>query len=224
MTKYFKIFLLILVAMTASAGTARAAGEFLTSWKAGTFVDAGYAGKILPTHGSRVSLAFELLENGKPADISKNEVKWFVDGNKFDSGIGKRMSILNLPILSTNESANIKILVRQYKGADVEKFFTVPVAVPEAVIDSRYPQNIIAAGLNTFTPLFYFWNTNKASNLLVSWTSGGEDSQQLNGENVLQLSIPAGTANTQLRLAITAKNPEREFETANAEINLKIGN
>ena len=222
MFKYLNIALLILVGITASAGTARAATEFLVSWRANTFVDAGYAGKILPTHGSRVSLAFELLENGKPADISKNEVKWFIDGNKFDSGIGKRMSVLNLPTLSSNESANIKILVRQYRGADIEKFFTVPVASPEAVIDSRYPQNIITSGLNNFTPLFYFWNTNKASNLLVSWTSGDADSQQLNGDNILQLSIPDGAKNTQLRLAMTAKNPEREFETAVSSLTLKL--
>ena len=222
MSKYLKIFLLILVATTASVKTTHAATEFLTSWKANVFVDSQYAGKILPVKGSKVDLAFEILENGKPADISKNEVAWFRNGSKFDSGLGKRIATLNLPTLSSSESVTIKIVVRQYKGADIEKFITLPIASPEVVISSPYPLNVIPVGLNTFKPLFYFWNTANANNLLVSCVGGNEEAQELKGSNLLQLSIPSGATNTQVNLSMRAKNPEREFENAGAAINLRV--
>ncbi len=222
MAKYLKILLLVLMITTANACTAKAATEFLTSWKANTFVNAAYTGKILPTRGSQVTLAFELLDNDKIADISKNEVAWFRGGSKFDSGLGKRKTTLTLPTLNNNESVIVKIIVRQNKGANIEKFVIIPIASPEVVINSPYPLNIISAGLSSFAPMFYFWNTDKTSNLLVSWTNGNEETQELAGNSVLQLSIPAGVAKTQLRLAATAKNPEREFENANDSINLIV--
>ncbi len=132
------------------------------------------------------------------------------------------MASLILPTLSNSESLTLKISIRQYKGTDLEKFITIPIASPEVVIDSRYPLNKITSGLSSFTPLFYFWNTDRASNLTATWTSQGQESQELAGNNVLQLSIPAGAANTSRQLTVSAKNPKREFETANDQVNLRV--
>jgi hypothetical protein len=221
MFKYLNIAI-ILIFFAIYTSKAYAATEFLTSWKANTFVDSAYAGKIFPVKGSKVNLAFELLDNNKIVDISKNEVAWFREGSKFESGLGKRIASLVLPTLSNKERVDVKIIVRQYKGADIEKFITIPIASPEIVIDSPYPLNVIPAGLNVFKPLFYFWNTSSVNKLLVSWVSGSEEAQELKGNNILQLSVPDGATNTSLNLAVTAKNPEREFENASAVINLRI--
>ncbi len=209
-----------LLAATSYAQTAPV--TFLTTWRASNFVSSEYQGKIVPSPGSNVLIGFELLDNGKLTDVSVNDVSWFLDGKKFAGGVGKKSAAFPIPKLFRDEQAEIKISVKQYRGADYETFVKIPVALPEAVIAAPYPKNRVASGLYSFKPLFYFWNVNSPDELLLEWAAQDRTVRGLGGRDLLQLSIPARASQTTLALSLSANNPDNEFEFAKDSVNLLV--
>ncbi|MCL5004571.1 MAG: hypothetical protein M1170_01335, partial [Patescibacteria group bacterium] len=79
--KIFFILYALFLFSSFNIAYAQSGYEFLTTWKADGFVPAWYEGKILPSRGSRVSVSFELLKNGKISDLSNVVVRWYVNDN-----------------------------------------------------------------------------------------------------------------------------------------------
>lgn len=208
--------------LTAAAYVQAAPVSFLTTWRASSFVSSEYQGKILPSPDSNVLTALELVDNGKIADISTNDVSWFLNGKKFANGVGKKSAAFAVPKLFREERLEVKVSVKQYKGADYETFITIPVVSTETVIAAPYPKNQVISGLYAFKPLFYFWNINSLDNLLLEWTAQDQTVRGLGGRDILQLSIPAAARQTALTLTLSANNPSNEYEFAKGSVGLLV--
>src|SRR3989338_4500294 len=71
--------------------------EFLVSWRALNYVPADYQGKIFPTKSTRVEAAFDLIDKNKVADLSRNEIAWYLNNNFLRSGVGLKTIAFDVP-------------------------------------------------------------------------------------------------------------------------------
>ncbi|EKD24257.1 MAG: hypothetical protein ACD_81C00067G0002 [uncultured bacterium] len=165
----------LIVAFTIFIPSAEAAVEFMTSWHTRTYVPAWYAGKALPTYQSPIDVAFELIEDGKVANLATSSVRWYVDGKLIKNetnGLGIRKVIVFNKKYG-GDVLNIKIVLPDYKGRPLEKIFDIPVKSPEVVIDVPYFQKKVEKGDNTFYAWPFYFNTTSNEALSLRWKVNG---------------------------------------------------
>ena len=141
-----------------------ASPELITTWKARSYAPFGYAGKSLPSAGTPVDMSVALLQKNKLVDLSPYEIRWYAGGRLAGRGKGKTAFSLAAP-RTGEESMEIRVNIPAYAGTALDAFVVIPIASPEAVIDS--------AKLPVLTGLFYFFNIKDPSSLAVEWRDSG---------------------------------------------------
>lgn len=159
----------------AYAPSAHAEIDFVTDWQTKTYVPAWYGGKAFPVHQSFITIGFELIENGKVADLSKTAVRWYVDDKLLKNeanGLGIRQLIV-FNKKYRNDVLGIKIAIPDYKGQSLVKLFDISVKDPEVVVDVPYENRKVARGDDLFYAWPFFFNAANANDLSVQWTVDG---------------------------------------------------
>lgn len=212
--------IIVLVWLFATSAAAQSELTFLTSWKAYNFIPPGFNGKAMPlSRGTTIDVAFEVLENGKIVDISRNTVKFFVNGRKRQEGNGlRRFRFITLDGKSAQE---IKIVVLNARG-DVrfENRFTIPTVSPEVAIYPPRTQNIIEKGLNSFQAIPYFFNIARINDLNFIWTVNGvSPSEATAAPDRLELTVPQDyPSGASITLNVVGQNIVNPLETANQKV------
>jgi len=201
--------------------------QFLISWQAENYAPNWYQGKILPTKGTPVEINFELIDNGKIADLSKTKVRWYVNDELVkneDNGLGIKKIKIIIPDYAGQET-EITITVVNYKGGEqLDKIIKIPVVRPEAVINVPYPDGKIGYGVSVLEALPFFFNISNLAGLSVDW-SASEQQAETGAINPWQLNLevdPAAPPGFALRISATIKSFLNQMEFANKEINLLI--
>ena len=204
---------------------AQAGYEFLTSWKADSFTPTWYQGKVLPTRGSRVSVSFELLNNGKVSNLSNTAVRWYVNDNLMKNE-NNSLGIKNYSFTVTDYPGNnieVRIAIPDYNGQSLNKIIQIPVNSPEVVVESPAfsLNNISKTAVFKANP--FFFNVKTMKNLSFQWTANGQSTGNYAGSNILNFNVdPAIGENTEISLKVFVKNLLDEMEFANKEINFKL--
>ena len=203
------------------SNTTFAATEFLTSWRADSYVPYFYQGKVLPSPNSNITISFEVLSNGRPLDISSRTVRWYLDNQLYQSGIGlKTISFKTDTIKQTDYQVKIS-LPKSSNGKDLEEFLIIPLASPEAVIDAPYSNNLVNEGINLLRGLLYFFNTRDLKDIILTWTANGQKtSASVGAPDILELKVPASASGNSINIGLTAKNTKNELEFADASVNM----
>ncbi|MCR4275232.1 MAG: hypothetical protein NUV83_00540 [Candidatus Wolfebacteria bacterium] len=227
--KYTKTsFFIILLAgqfFTFNFVSAQSGYDFLTSWKADGFVPAWYEGKILPSRGSRVSISFELINNGKISDLSNTVVRWYINDNLVkneNDGLGIKKYLFTVTDYPGNNT-EVRIALPDYKGQSLNKIIQIPVVNPEVVIESPAfsLNNISKTAIFKANP--FFFNVKIINNLSFQWTANGQATGIYKGSNILDFNVdPKVGLNSQINLKVIAKNLLNEMEFANKEIQFKL--
>ncbi len=234
--KFVLIFLFgVGFAFLSGAGSASAASpQFMVSWQAENYVPSWYQGKIFPTQGSRINVGFELMDNGKIIDLSKNKVRWYVNDKLVkneNNGLGIKFYSFIVADYA-GEDAEIKIAVLPCAGGCVGyknneilyKIIKIPVVSPEAVIDAPYKERRISVGENRFFAYPFFFNVKNPDNFSFSWLINGREAEAEDKEpGALNLKIdsaviPGDAVNIQL----TIKNLLKELEFGSVGTKLTI--
>ncbi len=194
--------------------------ELLITWQAQGYVPHGYQGKILPVKKSLVEAAAELIQNGKTADLSRRELRWFLNGRLIQGGLG--LKTISFMVPEDAASLSLRLVIPNYGGRVLEKTVALPLAQPEVVIDAPYAA-AIASGTNIFRALAYFFNISGLDQLTFEWVANGvatagEDSNPAE----LELNISGGRPGDEVNLSVNALNKFDPLETAGASVNLKI--
>lgn len=230
-TKIFSIAALFFVFGLFSSADAQSISsslEFLTSWRADNYAPEWYLGKFLPIVGSSIQVNFELIDGGKPMDLSKNIVRWYVNGdlvkNESD-GLGIKSLATIIPKNSGNKML-IRISVVDYDAGPVlEKVMTIPVLKPEAVIDFPYASDKVGSGLSILKLTPFFFNINNLNELEVKWSVNGVDYQLYENEDSawqLDLNVESQMASGfKINLGAFVKNQLNQLESANSVIALE---
>lgn len=220
METLFKKFFLVasITGLVLFSGFARAqtTPDFYVTWRSGAYTESGYQGKVLPVAGAPITIAFELIDGGKFANLSRTTIRWMKNGRLFQSGVGlQTVTIPTDPIIDRGE-IRIKIVIAQYKGVDIQRNFILPVVAPEIVIRAPYPNRLMPSGTQTIRALFYNWSAAQAGTLAAEWTMQGERLTTTGKDNVVTLNLPRTAAGQLLLISVAAKNLANDFETANA--------
>ena len=221
----FFIILLVVQFFAFNFAYAQSGYDFLTSWKTDGFVPAWYEGKILPSRGSRVSVSFELINNGKISDLSNTVVRWYINDNLVKNenvGLGIKKYLFTVTDYPGN-NIEVRIALPDYKGQSFNKIIQIPVVNPEVVVESP------AGSLNNIskTAIFkanpFFFNVKTINNLSFQWTANGQATGVYKGSNILDFNVdPKVGLNSQINLKVIAKNLLNEMEFANKEIQFKL--
>lgn len=218
----FLVFVFAFLFLIFNLGQGQAAPEFMVTWKAQSYVPSTYRGKILPTRGSPINVSFELIDNGKLANLSRNTIRWYLDEKLQTSGAGIKNFVFNASALA-GQSQSIKIIVVNYKGAALEKTLTIPVVQPEVVIDAPYPNLKISPGTNNFKALPFFFNVTDLSRLIFSWSVNNKTAEPTSQEpELLKLTIEGGRPGSAINLKAVVRNLLNELEFASQSINLLV--
>jgi hypothetical protein len=216
MIKHFLIFILLsLLPISASAM------DFFVSWQADAYTPYFYQGKVLPTNNSNIITSFELLENGRPINLSQRQVRWYLDNELSQSGVGLKTIIFKINSLR-RDSHQLRIVLPQYNnGNDLEKIFSIPIVSPEAIIDAPYVNGLLAGNTNLLRGLFYFFNIDSIKELVIDWFVNNRSvSPSSLGEDILGLPISEFGGGI-FNIGLGAKNKNNELEFASEKINLR---
>jgi hypothetical protein len=224
--KAFYIIILISAFSFFGFAGAQSSPEFLVSWSVNNYVPEWYSGKILPVAGTSVIVSFELIFGGKPVNLSQNAVRWYVNGNLVrneNDGLGIK-SIISPAVSGEGGGMTVRAVITDYAEGIIQKSVIIPIAVPEAVIDSPYPDNKISVGQSVFRAYPFFFNTDGVDGLSVGWKVNDSASLEDEGDPwILSVNI-AGQAVSGSRITINSalKNISNIFETASQNIILSV--
>ncbi|KKR89267.1 MAG: hypothetical protein UU85_C0004G0108 [Candidatus Wolfebacteria bacterium GW2011_GWA2_42_10] len=218
----FSAFCFLLSAFGANAQTAP---QFLVSWKAQSYVPSWYQGKIFPTNGSRIDVNFELIDNGKIADISKKVIRWYVNDELMKNeknGLGIKSFSFNAADYPGKET-EIRIAMPDYWDVPLDKIFIIPIVSPEVVIDAPYPSRRIPADRSSFLAYPFFFNIGNSNSLSFEWFVNDQSAKAGENPSALNLNIdstaPKGFA---IDIKVVVKNLLNEMEFAGKNIKMEI--
>ena len=220
MFRYLTIFLAVIalflpIFLLAQAQTT----QIILTWQADSYTESAYRGKILPAPGSLVTAAAQLIDGDKPVSLAPYRVSWFLDNRFLERGNGLDSIKFNASAIMPGGSHRLKIVVLDYKGADLQKIITIPIARPEVVIRNPY-RNGVMPGKYQFSALFYNWNIRNLDNLLINWSAPGRT--PISGEDKVEIEIPINFSGQSVAIGVAAVNPANDYEQANAKVNILI--
>lgn len=203
-----------------------ASPQFLVSWQSKNYAPSWYQGKIFPTKGSMVEVSFELMDNGKIADLSKEKIRWYINDKlekNENSGLGIKSLMFSMPDYF-GRTTEVRIEIFHYKGEDViGKIINIPSASPEIIIDSPYFGDKISVGSSIFKAFPFFFNIKNLYDLSIEWSAMGQRSENFANPWQLSLNIdqkaPKGM---EVRLSVSVKNLLKELEFAGENMRLVI--
>lgn len=204
---------------TARAQTANAP-QFLLTWQAtGSYVPPGYQGKALPNLISTINASMELIQNGKPVDLSDQTIYWYQNDILIGGGTGTR----HISFTSFGGAPNfitLKVELPSYNGGLLLHEIQIPIVQPKAVIGAQHPSGQFSGNPLTLQATPYFFNVTDPSSLSYIWSVDGVTATAAENPNVLQVNLGANTApGTVFAVNLTITNSTDET-TANDATNL----
>ena len=216
----FRIFLyLVTILFLFSASIATAAQpRALITWQAQSFAPAEYSGKILPSPGTNIKLGLEVIKENKLQDLSKINIRWYLDGKLSTQGLG--LKEINF---TANKGAAYSHFVRAVilDKEEISGTVDIPIINPVVIIKTPSLENtFVSLGKNIFQAIPYFFNVNNLQELIFNWSV---NNQTIQGNNLLELELtPPIPANQNLNIKVAAQNLKNDLEFGNKEINLNV--
>ena len=199
--------------------------QFMVSWQANSYAPSWYSGKILPTRGSLIKISFELVDNGKIADLSKKKVRWYVN-DKLVQNESKGLGLKFYSFIADDypgQETEIRITIVDYKDEILDKIVRIPIVSAEAAIDSPYPNAEINTEKNSFLVYPFFFNIRDLNNISFEWLVDNQPAESGENSQSLELNIEsAAPSGFEIDIKATIRNLLDEMEFASENIKLVI--
>ena len=184
----------------------------LPTWRAESYAPQDFFGKILPAKGSRVTMSFDVVENGKVLEISGKTVYWHFNNKLITTGRGIQSVTMRAP----TGNMSIRIEVADISSGSVFSSFVVPVVSPEAVIERRSPYQAFSSRSFEVRALPYFFNVNDSSLLVFDWKINGV--APTSAQNPTSLTVGVGDGEVKqgssVAVRLIVRNPVDIYESA----------
>lgn len=196
----------------AIVASAQVAPEFMVTWKADSYAPAGYNGKILPSDGTKIDAALEIIDRGKFADLSATEIRWLINDQILKKGKG--LKTVSFTAEGTRGSQKIAVTAVNYRGANLSKNIVIPIAEPDVVIDSN---------VSTFQALPYFFNVANLGQLKFDWVVNGRVAEgDVENPQIISLDTRNLPPTTPIGVELTVTNSLKPIEAVTKLFNLTI--
>lgn len=204
------------------AAQAQTAPQLLITWRSRAYVEPSFQGKILPVAGAPLEASAMMIDAGKPVDLSKQTIRWFLNNRLLQSGTGlQTVAVPGDPLLRDAE-IRLKVVIAGYKGADQQAVIVLQPTRPEVIIRPTYPEWYVPAGNALFRAMFYHWSAESPDALSLRWSLQGQTVESFGEGAALAAEIPAAAAGNTLSLQLTANNTANALEAASAFAQLLI--
>lgn len=220
MKKLLLIIALGACVFTALSANAQSAPEILLTWQGKNYTPGWYIGRSLPIKKTGLAAAVELVYNGKIADLSKTEIRWFLGTHLYKLGLGTKIFPFATPSF-TNEDRVLRVVVFDYLGQNYEKSVRIPLINPDVVIDAPYPDGKIAASLNGLKAIPFYFNAAR-ENIKYSWVANNEKADAGTSANDISVDASRGESGSQVKISVRAFNGNDILEFADSNINFLI--
>src|SRR3989304_3003224 len=114
--KYILPLLTLFAAFVLSASAQNETISAVMTWGALSYVPPTYKGRVLPTAGTPIVAALELLDGEKIINLSSAPISWLLDGKLIDSGVGKKTVSFKAAAGRIGGTHNVRAVI-QYKNA-----------------------------------------------------------------------------------------------------------
>lgn len=208
---------------------AQIAPEFMVTWKAFDYVPSDYLGKTLPSASSFVEAGLDILDKGKTADLSRSIISWYANNTLINSGVGLKTIRFNV---GPAQSQILRVVIADYKGAEISDSFLIPIQKNELVISPKTPNNNLfrnrtklSATLHTMEARPFFFNVSDLSGLKFSWKINDRIvSGIVENPNLLALDLKSDGAPQETELSISAgvSNLSNPLEIGNRTFNFIV--
>lgn len=191
----------------ASPSRAATNPTFLMTWKASnSYIPSFYAGKALPSYGSKVTASLELIANGKTINISGQTIYWYLNGTLVGGGVGIQQ-VTFTPFGEPPSSLTLSVELPQYNGHYLAHEISLPFSNPVAIVYAPYPKDVFSTNPVAVSALPFFFDTSSATDLSFSWAVNGQSGTNTENPQEAEVTLPQGTQNgTALDISLTIKN------------------
>lgn len=201
------------------------APRFMVTWQAQNFAPADFTGKLLPIANTPIDVVFNIIENGKIADLANTEVRWYVNNKIQQSGRGKQALRFSAPEFG-GEDQEVRISIPNYKNRELTKTIIIPVTAPQVIIQAPFISNEIPRGEIRLRALPYFFNVSSIKNLRFRWLVNGTaptSNEAITNPEELTLETPEEIPlNNRTTVGISAQNKSDTAEVAAQSLILKV--
>lgn len=202
-----------------------ASPQFLTSWQAQSYTPLWYQGKVFPTRGSVMEINFELINNNKIVNLSKNIVRWYIN-DKLVKNEKNGLGIKSLKFINNNPPGSeieVKIVVLDYGAEPLYKIVRIPVSQPEAVIDAPFAERKINKGKNLFRAYPFFFNVKDLNTLFFQWQANEQTAEPGANPRELNLDVDQQTpTGIKINIKTLIQNISDQFESASKNITAEV--
>ena len=216
MKKSFFLFLVIALMLLSVKGALAQTplAGLLIGWEAKTYVPPAYRGRALPSAESEIVATVDLIDRGRPANLSFYPINWYVNSSPAGGGIGKTTFSFFAPSTLGKGSVRLRAEITSYPGGSITNTIEIPIVSPEAVIVAPHPLSRVPRSFRV-EALPYFFNVAKLSELAFSWLVNGE--APANFEDPAALAIetnPDAASGSELVTLLEIRNPRQARESA----------
>ncbi|MEK7554403.1 MAG: hypothetical protein AAB518_00235 [Patescibacteria group bacterium] len=202
---------------------AQGTSPLVVSWRANAYAPGRFEGKILASRNGSITASVDLLIAGKPADLARREIRWFVNNELYRSGKNLKRVTLQAPIQSSDEMILKVVVLGSGGGSNIERLITIPIASPEVVLDVPSAGGYIPAASIETRAIPYFFSVDDPNELSYEWTANGSRAENESGSgSVITLDATSGTPESSVILGVRAINPAALIESAQASLMLRI--
>lgn len=215
-----RLLLAALLALSSGAAAALAQtappvppSDLMISWRSNGLAPAGYAGRVAAAKDGSVLLLAEALVGGVPANLRGYEVRWFIDDELYQSGMGLQSVTYRVPEFHKG-SLEARVEIVDAPFAANEGTITVPLTDPEASIEGPRDGKL-RTGRNRLVVTPYSFNVASVTELTYDWTVNGVLSELTENPRELILTV-SGTPVAPVQINVGVVNMAAESERTTA--------
>lgn len=175
------------IALLAAGQTlAQTTSELILTWKSLSYVPADFGGKALPSEGTLVQVAADVISQGKPLNLSDQVIRWYLGGSLLKSARGAQNFSFR-PI--KRGVSEVRVEIPGLPGGSLSKTLSIPVVKPEAVIVSPSPLGTFSGKEIILGASPYFFNISSLEDLELGWLINRKAPEDLSSPSVLTLAF-----------------------------------
>ena len=215
---FFSTLLLLLFSKEALAADYKVWFNF----ESNSYIPPSFSGKNIPAKLAEANVFLEVLKDGRPLDLSKNKISWYLNNSLKSSAVGQ-----NIFNFKDESSISIKNSVRaiisgvKEDGGSLTGEIDIPISAPLLILT---PPAFLEAGKeNSITATPFFFNVSSLNNLIFSWRVNSEEVlENSNGRpDALSLFIEESSINNQpVLVSVSAVNKTNILEKASVFIKI----
>jgi hypothetical protein len=217
------VFVVLAVLLTVRGAAGQSApAEMHITWRAHTYVPPTYAGKPLPTAGSRVTASVFVTQNGKFIDLVGKTIYWYLNDEFIEGGADQQTVEFRLPKDKNGTIADLMVRLPNTAGGLVNTI-DIPIIAPQVAIDAPFPRGVVAGDAFRVRARAYFFNTPSPAFLDYRWTVNGKEPPPEDPENLSVAIEPGGAPGTSILVNLNLRNPVSFIEFAGQSKTLTLG-